>query len=172
MKSDSSFLVNHEILLPNRCHEGHQGSKSPVFTGFFEPMQSFPLDGRRGFRGNIVDNAVDMRHLIDDADGNTIQHIVGNAGPVSGHEVGGGDAAERQRIVIRPAVTHDADGAHGGEDREILAETAVEPGLGDLVAEDEVGVAQRVELFLRDIADDADGKTRAGEGLAHDQILR
>ena len=44
MKSDSSFLVNNEILLPNRCHEGHQGSKSPVFTGFFEPMQSFPLN--------------------------------------------------------------------------------------------------------------------------------
>lgn len=32
-----------KILLPNRCHEGHQGSTSPVFTGFFEPMQSFPL---------------------------------------------------------------------------------------------------------------------------------
>lgn len=43
MKSDSSFLVNNEILLPNRCHEGHQGSKSPVFTGFFQAVKSFPL---------------------------------------------------------------------------------------------------------------------------------
>ena len=30
-------------MLPFRCHKGHQSSKSPVFTGFFEPMQSFPL---------------------------------------------------------------------------------------------------------------------------------
>nr|DAH33757.1 MAG TPA: hypothetical protein [Caudoviricetes sp.] len=30
-------------MLPNRCHEGHQDSKSPVFMGFFEPMQSFQL---------------------------------------------------------------------------------------------------------------------------------
>ena len=43
LKSDSSFLENNEILLPNCCHEGHQGSKSPVFTGFFKPMQLFPL---------------------------------------------------------------------------------------------------------------------------------
>ena len=43
LKSDSSFLVNNEILLPNRCHEGHQGLKSPVFTGLFRPLKSFPL---------------------------------------------------------------------------------------------------------------------------------
>ena len=42
-KSVSSLFMNNEILLPNRCHEGHQGSKSPVSTGFFEPMQLFPL---------------------------------------------------------------------------------------------------------------------------------
>ena len=38
MKSDSSFLMNHKILLPNRCREGLQGSKSPAFTGFFRPL--------------------------------------------------------------------------------------------------------------------------------------
>lgn len=43
MKSDSSFLMNHKILLPNRCREGLQGLKSPVFTGFFRPLELFPL---------------------------------------------------------------------------------------------------------------------------------
>lgn len=43
MKSDSSFLMNHKILLPNRCREGLQGLKSPVFTGFFRPLKLFPL---------------------------------------------------------------------------------------------------------------------------------
>lgn len=42
-KSVSSLFMNNEILLPNRCHEGHQSSKSPVSTGFFEPMQLFKL---------------------------------------------------------------------------------------------------------------------------------
>ena len=35
--------MNNEILLPNRCREGHQDSKNSVFTGFFQAMQSFPL---------------------------------------------------------------------------------------------------------------------------------
>ena len=43
-KSVSSLFMNNEILLPNRCHEGHQDSKNPVFTGFFQAMQSFPFD--------------------------------------------------------------------------------------------------------------------------------
>ena len=64
--------MNDEILLPNRCHEGHQDSKSPVFTGFFRPMQLFPLDGCGGFGGDIVDDPVDVLHLADDAAGNLV----------------------------------------------------------------------------------------------------
>ena len=44
--------------------------------------------------------------------------------------------------------------------------------LGDLIAEDEVRVAQDVELILGHRAEAADGQTRARERLAHDQILR
>ena len=45
-------------------------------------------------------------------------------------------------------------------------------GLCQLLAEDGVGIAQRCRAFsLRDLAHDADGKARAGEGLAHDQIF-
>ena len=50
-----------------------------------------------------------MGDLIDDAGGGTVADVVGDTGPIGGHEVGGGDAAESQGIVIRPAVTHDAD---------------------------------------------------------------
>ena len=35
--------MNNEKMLPNRCHEWIQGSKSPVFTGFFRPLNLFPL---------------------------------------------------------------------------------------------------------------------------------
>ena len=44
--------------------------------------------------------------------------------------------------------------------------------LGDLIAEDEVRVAQDVQLILGHRAEAADGQTRARERLAHDQILR
>ncbi len=37
--------------------------------------------------------------------------------------------AQCQRIIVRPAVAHDADGAHGGQDREVLVHLAVEASL-------------------------------------------
>ncbi len=45
--------MNNEILLPNRCHEGHQDLKSPVFMGFFEPMKLLPLNCKNVNRGDF-----------------------------------------------------------------------------------------------------------------------
>ena len=128
----------------------------PIIFTFF----SFPLDGCGGFGGDIVDNAVDMGHLIDNADGDPVQHLIGDTGPVGGHEVRGGDAAEGQRIVIRPAIALNAHGAHIGQHREILVHGALQMGLGNLVPENKVRKAQCIQLFLGDLADDADGKSR------------
>mgnify|MGYP006883042045 CR=1 FL=1 len=133
----------------------------PIIFTFF----SFPLDGCGGFTGDIVDDAVDAAHFVDDADRHAVEDVIGDSRPVGGHEVGRCDAAQRQRVIVRPSVAHDADGAHGGEDREILVHLAVEAGFGHLVAEDEVRLAQRVEFFLCNVADDADGKSRTGERL-------
>ena len=58
--------MNHKILLPNRCREGLQGLKSPVFTGFFRPLELFPLDRGGRFGRNIKDEAVDALDLVDD----------------------------------------------------------------------------------------------------------
>ena len=63
MKSDSSFLVNNEILLPNRCREGLQGSKNPVFTGFFQAVKLFPLNGRGRLGAEVVEDAADAGDL-------------------------------------------------------------------------------------------------------------
>ncbi|CAN4025831.1 GIY-YIG nuclease superfamily protein, partial [Dysosmobacter welbionis] len=70
------------------------------------------------------------------------------------------------------AVTHNAHGTHVGEHREILVHGALQMGLSDLVPENEVCQAQSVQFVLRHLADDPDGKARARERLAHDQILR
>lgn len=101
-------------------------------------LQSFPLNSRGGLGGNIVDDAVDVGHLIDDADGDPVQHIVGDPGPVGGHEVRGGDTAEGQSIIIGPAIALHTYGAHIGQHREILAHGALQMRLGDLVPEDKI----------------------------------
>ena len=63
-------------------------------------MQSFPLNRRWGFTGDIVDDAVNMGDLIDDAGGGTVEDVVGDTSPIGGHEVGGGDAAEGEGVVV------------------------------------------------------------------------
>ena len=61
---------------------------------------SFPLNGCRGFAGDIVDDAVDAADLIDDAGRDAVEDIVRDARPIGRHEVGGRDAAQRQRIDV------------------------------------------------------------------------
>ena len=63
LKSDSSFLVNNKILLPNRCREGLQSLKKSVFTGFFQPLKLFPLNGRGGLGAEVVEDAADAGDL-------------------------------------------------------------------------------------------------------------
>ena len=148
MKSDSSFLMNHKILLPNRCREGLQGLKSPGFTGFFRHLELFPLDrgGRCG--RNIIDDAVDALDLVDDANGDAVEHIIRDARPVGGHEVRRRDTAQRERIVIRAAGAHNTDRAHIRQHREVLVHRLLKVCLRDLVAEDEVPVTQNVDCLL------------------------
>ena len=148
------------------------GQKSLYSCGFSPFRASFPLDRCRGLACNIVHDPVDVGHLVDDADAHPVQHLVGDAGPVGGHEVCGGDGPQGQGVVVGPAVAHDANGAHVGQHGKVLAHGALQMGLGDLVPEDEVRLAQGVQLLLGDLADHPDGKARTREGLAHDQILR
>ena len=58
----------------------------------------------RGAGGDIVDDTIDALHLVDDAGGDLVQHIVGDTGPVGSHEVAGGDGAERQGVIVGAAV--------------------------------------------------------------------
>ena len=66
-----------------------------------------PLDGRGRFGRHVVADAVDALDLVDDAGGDLVQHLVGDTGPVSSHEIAGGDGPEGQGVVVGPAVAHD-----------------------------------------------------------------
>ena len=104
-------------------------------------MKSFPLNRRWRFAGDVVADAIDATDFVDDADGDPVEDVVGNARPICSHEITCIHCAQSQRIIIRPTVAHDTDGAHGGEHGEILAEAAVKTGFGDFVAENEIRVA-------------------------------
>ena len=60
---------------------------------------------------------------------------------------------------------------HIGQCGVVLADFFIEARLGDLLAPDGVGILYDGNLFGSHFTDDADAQTRAGEGLAADQIL-
>lgn len=80
-----------------------------------------------------------MFHFVNDSDAHFVQYLVGDTGPVGGHEVGGGDGSKSQGVVVGSEVAHDADASVVGEDGEVLVDVAVHAGFGDFVAEDVVG---------------------------------
>ena len=70
---------------------------------------SFPLNRRRWLGGDIINDAVNMAHLVYDSNGDAVEDLEGDSGPIGGHEVGGGDASKGEGIVIGSAVAHHAD---------------------------------------------------------------
>ena len=133
--------------------------------------RSFQLHRGGGLGGDVVEDAVDALDLVHDAAGDGVEQLPRQARKVGGHEVLCLYRAQRDGVVIGALVAHDADRAQVCERGEILVDAALETGLGDLLAEDGVRLADDVQLLLGDLADDADGKARAGEGLTPDKAF-
>ncbi len=131
----------------------------------------FPLDCAGGFAGDVVDDAGDAADFVDDAVADAGEDVVGDSGPVGGHEVGGVDAAEGDDVLVGAAVAHDADGSDGEDRGEGLGGGAVEVFGDDFFEEDFVGVAEDGKFFVGDFADAADGEAGAGEGVSPDDVL-
>ena len=156
----------------NLIRRSGRSPKSLDITGFFGFFRLFPLNSCRWFRGDVVADAVDMVNLVDDADGNLVENLVRDSCPVSGHEVGGCNAAECEGIIVGSEVAHNAYGAHVCQNCEVLVNRLVQTSFSDLVAEDEVSFAQNIQFFLGDVADNTDSKTRTREWLTVYQIIR
>ena len=109
-----------------------------------------PLNCRRGLRSNIIADPVDPRNLVDNADRDLIQHVIGDASPVCCHKVGGGHGTQGQGVVVGPAVAHNADAAGVGQNGKILVQVPILTGLGDLIPEDVVSQTQSIGFLLGD----------------------
>jgi hypothetical protein len=73
---------------------------------------SLPLDGAGRLRGDVVDHAVDAAHLVHDAAGDALEHLVGQRRPVGGHAVFGMHGAHRAGVGIGALVAHYAHAHH------------------------------------------------------------
>src|SRR5207253_2632545 len=74
-------------------------------------------------------------------------------------------------VRVGAFVTHDADRADIGQNRERLPDITFEPGGLDLFADDRIGVLQDRRLAGSDLADDAYAESWPREGLApHDLV--
>ena len=127
------------------------------FDGFKKLEGKFLLlefDRGRRLTGAVVEHAVDVLDLIDDAAGDSTQHVPGHIVTLGGHEVSGGDCAQGHGIVISPLVAHNADAVYIGQSGVILADFLIEAGLGDLLTPDGVGVLHDSDLLGGDFADD------------------
>ena len=100
-----------------------------VFTYKSRGLYLFPLHRCGGLAGDVVDNSVDALDLVDDAAADLVEQLVGDAGPVGGHEVLGRHSAQRKHAVVAAAIAHDADGARVGQDGEVLVHLLVFAGM-------------------------------------------
>lgn len=165
-------------LLPKIIFGGHTGvtgqNKNPqtlIFQGIAGFWQLLELDRPGRLARAVIEHAVDALDFVDDAARDLLQDSPRQGSAFGGHEVAREDGAERYGVVVCPAVAHDADAPHIRKRGEVLAERLVHASLGDLFAIDGVGLLDDLDLFRRDLADDADAKAWARERLAIDQMI-
>ena len=135
-------------------------------------LPSLPLYRRRWLRRDVVADAVDALHLVDDVVRDLCQEVVGQVRPVGCHGIGAGDGSERYGIVVGALVAHHADAPHVGEqDGACLPYLVVETPVAQGLDEDVVGLLQDAHLLGRDSTEDTDGQAGTGEGMAAYEVL-
>jgi hypothetical protein len=131
----------------------------------------FPFDGCGRFGADVVANAIDPTHFIDDACGDTSKKVVGESAPVGGHEIVGIDASHGSYIFIRTSVPHHPYALGFEKDDEGLGGLSVEVCISDFIDEDFIGFAKHIELCSRYFTEAADGKSRTWEGVTPDEVV-
>lgn len=130
----------------------------------------FPFDGRGGFGGAVVHDAVDAVDLADTIacradDG------VGNFRPVRRDCVVGVDCAEGYHMSVQSFAVLDAGGEGVVDDCEVLPDLVAESRIFDFFTENCVRFSQYFEFFASDFAYATHAEAGAGEGLTvNDEI--
>src|SRR3979409_2095154 len=97
-------------------------------TRSFCPFEccSFPFDGARWLRRDVVGHPVHAGDLVDDAGRDALEHVVRQPGPVGGHRGGRREGTDDDGIRVGAVVPHHATRPHDREDREALPDLPVQ----------------------------------------------
>src|SRR5262245_4921431 len=166
-----SFTGRRWLTSPQSSHS-RNGCSPKLAWMVSEAGSSLPLDRARRLRGDVVHDAVDPLHLVDDARRHVADEFHVEGIEVGAHPVGRGHRAQPDDVIVGAIIAHDADGAHGQQHGERLPNVVVEPGAADLLDIDVIGAAQDIELFPRDVAGAADGEPGPGKRVSADEGLR
>lgn len=123
-----------------------------------------PLDGTRGFRRQVVEHAVDARHLGDDALGDVMKQRVGDLLDGGGHGVAGVHGTDDDGPVPRALVVFHARRLIVGHDGEVLPHLSLEAVLGKLLAQDGIALAEGLQTVAGDGACAAHTQSGSGNG--------
>ena len=72
-----------------------------------------PLNRRGRFRADVINDAVDTCDFVDDAGGDAAEQVGGQLAPVGGHEIGGVDTTDGDRVFVGATATRNTDALHG-----------------------------------------------------------
>ena len=130
-----------------------------INTGFLKHFKLFELDRCWRLGGIVEQNTVDMLYFVYDAVCCGGNGFGGQQGNFRGHKVGRGHSAQGNGVIIGALITHNTNAAHVGQRGKILAGALSGGQLIHFLAPDCISILYNGNLFLGDIADNADGKT-------------
>ena len=132
---------------------------------------SLPLDRRRRLRGDVVDDAVDAPHLVDDPARDAREQLVRQLRPVGGHPVHALHRAHRDDLLVGALVAHHADASAPAAAPRSLPEFVRARLARSPRDDDRVGRRSIAQPLARDLAEDAHAEARAGERLPPDDLV-
>src|SRR5690625_2812026 len=113
-----------------------------------------------------------MLHIINNPGGYFFQNIPRNTCPVGSHTVHGSDCTNAYRVIISPCVSHDSNTSNVWQYREVLPNISIQSGSSNFFAQNSIGFSHYFQLFFCYLTQYANGKTRAGEWLTPNNMIR
>ena len=136
------------------------------------PISLLPLNGCRRLGCDVQNHTVDLGHRVGDARGDTSQHVVRQARPISRHRILRGHGTQHDRVAVGAAITLNAHGANiSQQHNRALPDLLIQAGRRELLAGNQVRSAQDIQALTRHLANDANTQARAREGLAVHQVI-
>ena len=139
-----SLFMNNRPIVSKQYHRAFWLSKYCIASILFRVCRLLELNGCRRLTGAIIEHAVHMLDLIDDAAGDSAQNIPRHIIALCSHEVGGGHSTQGHSVIIGALVAHDAHTVHVGQGCIVLADLLIQTRLCDLLKIGRASCRERV----------------------------